>query len=307
MPSNRALLQAGESVLFTDRKDREYLRTLKPGGRISLRGGELQADDIIGQPEGLRVRTPRNEAYWVFRPTYAHLIPNLPRRAQVIYPKDVGPILLWGDIFPGASVLEVGVGPGAMTIALLRAIGPNGTLTTIEAREDFAEMARENVSRFFGEAPNWTLIQGNAYEPFEAPEIDWVVDRVVIDVPEPWRVIPHAARVLRPGGVFVGYSPTTVQVKTLVDDLRAHPCFTSIEVMENLLRFWHVEGLSVRPEHRMVAHTGFIMIARRTAEDVPDALHAPDTPDTPDTSEASEIPETPDDPEISETSDDPDS
>jgi tRNA (adenine57-N1/adenine58-N1)-methyltransferase len=292
MPSNRALLQAGESVLFTDRKDREYLRTLKPGGRISLRGGELQADDIIGQPEGLRVRTPRNEAYWIFRPTYAHLIPNLPRRAQVIYPKDVGPLLLWGDIFPGASVLEVGVGPGAMTIALLRAIGPNGTLTTIEAREDFAEMARENVSRFFGEAPNWTLTQGNAYEQFEAPEID----RVVIDVPEPWRVIPHAARVLRPGGVFVGYSPTTVQVKTLVDDLRAHPCFTCIEVMENLLRFWHVEGLSVRPEHRMVAHTGFIMIARRTAEAVPDTPHASDVPAAP------EIPTTPDVPETQEES-----
>lgn len=270
MLSNRALLQAGESVLFTDRKDREYLRTLKPGGRISLRGGELQADDIIGQPEGLRVRTPRNEPYWIFRPTYAHLIPNLPRRAQVIYPKDVGPLLLWGDIFPGASVLEVGVGPGAMTIALLRAIGPNGKLITIEAREDFAEMARENVRRFFGEATNWTLTQGNAYEQLQVPESDQDIDRIVVDVPEPWRVLPHAARVLRPGGVFVGYSPTTVQVKTLVDDLRSHPCFTSIEVMENLLRFWHVEGLSVRPEHRMVAHTGFIMIARRTAEVVPE-------------------------------------
>ena len=210
----------------------------------------------------------------------------------MIYPKDVGPLLLWGDIFPGASVLEVGVGPGAMTIALLRAIGPNGTLTTIEAREDFAEMARENVSRFFGEAPNWTLTQGNAYEQFEAPEID----RVVIDVPEPWRVIPHAARVLRPGGVFIGYSPTTVQVKTLVDDLRAHPCFTCIEVMENLLRFWHVEGLSVRPEHRMVAHTGFIMIARRTAEAVPDTPHASDVPAAP------EIPTTPDVPETQEES-----
>ncbi len=261
--SERTLLQAGDTVLFIDRKEREYLRTLKTGGRISLHGGVLPADQVIGLPEGSLVHTARNEPFRVFRPTYAHLIPNLPRKAQVIYPKDVSLMLLWGDIFPGASVVEVGAGPGALTIALLRVIGPTGTLLTVEAREDFCAMSRENVTRFFGEAPNWTLMLGDAYEGIEAHD----ADRLLIDVPEPWRVLPHAARALRPGGVLVGYVPTVVQVKTLVDDLRAHPGFAAIEVMENLLRFWHVKDLSVRPEHRMVAHTGFIIVARRVPEE----------------------------------------
>src|SRR5215510_9311752 len=183
--SNRTLLQAGENVLFDDNKEREYLRTLKAGGRISLASGTLQADQIIGLPEGSMIRTARNEPFRVFRPTYAHLIPNLPRQAQVIYPKDVAVILLWGDIFPGASVVEVGAGPGALTVALLRAIGPTGKLLTVEVREDFCQMSRENVTRFFGEAPNWTLQLGDAYENIEAQDID----RMVIDVPEPWRVL----------------------------------------------------------------------------------------------------------------------
>lgn len=263
MSSNTTLLQAGDNVLFVDRKEREYLRRLQAGKQISLRGGRLEADDLIGLPEGSKVQTAKNEWFWIFRPTHAHLIPNLPRQAQVIYPKDVGLILLWGDVFPGARVVEVGVGPGGLSIALLRAVGPNGTLTTIEAREDFCALAQENVARFFGDAPNWTLIHANAYERLDAPE----ADRIVIDVPEPWRVLPHAAKVLRPGGVLIGYVPTTIQVKSLVDDLRSGPGFTSIEVMENLLRFWNVKDMSVRPEHRMVAHTGFIIIARRTAED----------------------------------------
>jgi len=260
--SDRAILQAGDTVLFIDRKEREYLRTLKTGGRISLHGGLLQADQVIGLPEGSLVHTARNEPFRIFRPTYAHLIPNLPRKAQVIYPKDVGIMLLWGDVFPGASVVEVGAGPGALTIALLRAIGPTGTLVTVEAREDFCEMSRENVTRFFGEASNWTLMLGDAYEGIEAHD----ADRLLIDVPEPWRVLPHAARALRPGGILVGYVPTVVQVKALVDELRAHAGFAAIEVMENLLRFWHVKDLSVRPEHRMVAHTGFIIVARRVPE-----------------------------------------
>lgn len=259
--SERTLLQAGDTVIFLDNKEREYLRTLKAGGRISLRGSPILADQIIGLPEGSRVYDPRNEPFWVFRPTYAHLIPNLPRQAQVIYPKDVGIMLLWGDVFPGARVVEVGVGPGALTIALLRAIGPTGRLLTIEARTDFCEMARDNVTRFFGAAPQWALTRGDAYAGIPARD----VDRVFIDVPEPWRVLPHAAATLRSGGVLVGYVPTVVQVKALVDELRSQPGFAAIEVMENLLRFWHVKDLSVRPEHRMVAHTGFIIVARRVS------------------------------------------
>jgi tRNA (adenine57-N1/adenine58-N1)-methyltransferase len=274
---HRSLLQTGDTVLFIDTKEREYLRTLKAGSRISLHGGTLLADHVIGLPEGSQVRTSGNLPFWVFRPTYAHLIPNLPRRAQVIYPKDVGIMLLWGDVFPGASVVEVGAGPGALTIALLRAIGPTGKLVTIEAREDFCEMARENVARFFGEAPNWTLTVGNAYEAIEARD----ADRLFIDVPEPWRVLPHAAQALRPGGVVVGYVPTVVQMKALVDELRTHHGFATIEVMENLLRFWHVKDLSVRPEHRMVAHTGFIIVARRTSFDpLGNGISSPPQPST---------------------------
>ena len=261
--SDRSLLRSGESVLFIDSKEREYLRTLKAGNRISLHGGLLPADQVIGIPEGSVVRNSMNDPFWVFRPTYAHLIPNLPRRAQVIYPKDVGFMLLWGDVFPGASVVEVGAGPGSLAIALLRAIGPTGTLTTIEIREDHCAMARENVTKFFGEAPQWQLVVGDAYAGLDVRD----ADRLFIDVPEPWRVLPHAAFALRPGGVIVGYSPTMIQVKAFVDELRASPCFTAIEVMENLVRGWHVKGLSVRPDHRMVAHTGFLVIARRTSLD----------------------------------------
>ena len=166
--SNRSCLQPNDDVLFVDNKDREYLRTLKPGSRISLHKGSFQADHIIGLSEGSLVYTQNNEPFRLLRPTYAHLIPNLPRRAQVIYPKDVGVMLLWGDVHPGTSVVEVGAGPGSLTIALLRAIGPTGTLTTVEFREDHVEMARANVTRFFGDAPNWTIQLADAYEGFAA-------------------------------------------------------------------------------------------------------------------------------------------
>ncbi|MBM4258447.1 MAG: tRNA (adenine-N1)-methyltransferase [Deltaproteobacteria bacterium] len=281
--SDRSLLRSGDTVLFIDTKEREYLRTLKAGNRMSLHGGLLPADQVIGLPEGSLVRNSTNDAFWVFRPTYAHLIPNLPRRAQVIYPKDVGMMLLWGDVFPGASVVEVGAGPGSLAIALLRAIGSTGKLTTIEIREDHCDMARENVTKFFGEAPNWTLLVGDAYVGLDVQD----ADRLFIDVPEPWRVLPHAAQALRPGGVIVSYSPTMIQVKSFVDELRASPCFTAIEVMENLVRGWHVKGLSVRPDHRMVAHTGFLTIARRTSLEPNSTDPLPPPPDPPDEEEDS--------------------
>lgn len=260
---SNALLRDGDSILFIDRKSRQYLRTLRTGKRVNVRGAAFAADELIGLPEGTILRGSTGEYLQIFRPTYAQLIPNLPRQAQLIYPKDVGTILVWGDMHPGARVIEVGAGPGATSIALLRAIGPEGQLTTYELREEFATMARENVARFHGPAPQWTIKIRDAYEGFDETEID----RMVVDLSEPWRVVPHAARALRAGGVFVGFTPTVLQLKQLVDELRASS-FAAVEVLESLQRGWHVKDRSVRPEHRMVAHSGFLIIARRLA-DVP--------------------------------------
>ncbi len=260
--SERTILQPGDSVLFIDHKEREYIRILHPGSVIALRGGNIPAEQFIGLSEGSLVQVGQSERFRILRPTYARLIPNLPRQAQVIYPKDVGPILLWGDVFPGARVLEVGSGPGALSIALLRAVGPEGHLLTVDIRADHCKMARNNVRRFIGPTPNWTLVQADAYQGLPVRD----VDRTFIDLPEPWQVLPHARGVLRPGGVLVGYLPTVLQVKALVDALHADPRFDCVEVMENMLRFWHVKDRSMRPEHRMVAHTGFIVVARRVTE-----------------------------------------
>ena len=255
-----AILRDGDSILFIDRKARQYLRTLRSGKRVNVRGAAFPADELIGLPEGTILRGSTGEYLQIFRPTYAQLAPNLPRQAQLIYPKDVGTILLLGDIHPGARVIEVGVGPGATSMALLRAIGPTGQLVSYELRDEFATMARENVARFHGPAPQWTIKIRDAYEGFDETD----VDRMVVDLSEPWRVVPHAARALRPGGVFVGFTPTVLQLKQLVDDLRAGP-FAAVEILESLQRYWHVKDRSVRPEHRMVAHSGFLIIARRLA------------------------------------------
>jgi tRNA (adenine57-N1/adenine58-N1)-methyltransferase len=225
-----------------------------------VRGGRIEPETLIGAPEGAIVRSSLGEYLQVFRPTYAQLVPNLPRQAQVIYPKDVGTILVWGDVCPGARVVEVGVGPGATTIALLRAVGQTGEVITYEVREDFVRMARDNVARFYGPAPHWRVVVGDAYAAIDARD----VDRLVVDVPEPWRVVPHAASALRPGGVFVGFIPTVPQMQQLVGALRDGG-FAAIEAMETLQRFWHVTDRSVRPEHRMIAHSGFLIVARRLA------------------------------------------
>jgi tRNA (adenine57-N1/adenine58-N1)-methyltransferase len=259
--NERALLRDQDPVVLIDRKERTYLRVLRRGGRISIRGTPLVCDELIGLPEGTTVETASGEPLLLLRPTYAQLIPSLPRRAAPIYPKDVGPVLLWGDIGPGAQVVEVGTGPGALTIALLRAIGPGGTLASYEAREDFADMARDNVARYHGPAPNWTLRVADAF----AGLVERDVDRLVVDLAEPWQLLDAAADALRPGAVVTAFVPTALQVKQAVDGLRAHGAFGAVETLETLVRFWHVRDRSVRPEHRMVAHTGFLVFARRLA------------------------------------------
>ena len=174
--------------MLLDRKDREYLARLDQRRAIAIRGGKIAVEEIIGRDEGSVVRSSMNEPFLVFRPSLPQLIPNLPRSAQVIYPKDIGPILIWADLFPGARVIEAGVGAGALSMALLRAIGPTGQLISYEIREDFAELAQKNVARYFGPAPNWTVKSGDVATALE----ETGVDRVVLDLPEPWQVIERA-------------------------------------------------------------------------------------------------------------------
>ena len=263
--------QADEPVVLLDRKDREYLSRLDQRRPIAIRGGKISVDDIIGRDEGSVVKSSYNEPFLVFRPSLPQLIPNLPRTAQVIYPKDLGPILIWADLFPGARVVEAGVGAGALSMALLRAIGDDGRLFSYEVREDFAELAQKNVSRYFGPAPNWRVTFGDVGVALDETEID----RVILDLPEPWPVIEPAWKALRPGGILLCYLPTVIQVKSLVDALRDDKRFACIETSETLMRFWHIKGMSVRPQHRMVAHTGFITSARRLADGQKDIPRAP--------------------------------
>jgi tRNA (adenine57-N1/adenine58-N1)-methyltransferase len=274
----RSVLRDRDAVVLIDRKQRSYLRTLRCGRVITVHGNAIPADEIIGRPEGCVVTSARGERLLVLRPTYAQLIPSLPRQAQPIYPKDVGVLLLWGDIGPGMHVIEVGVGPGALTLALLRAVGPTGTLSSYELREDFAARAQDNVARFHGPAPNWRLHIGDAFAGFEERE----VDRMVIDLAEPWRLLDRVAEALRPGGVVTGFVPTVLQVKAFVDGLRAHGEFAAVETLETLTRAWHVRDRSVRPEHRMVAHTGFLVFARRLAPGTTFALTPTERSDTTD-------------------------
>jgi tRNA (adenine57-N1/adenine58-N1)-methyltransferase catalytic subunit len=262
-------LKPNDAVIFIDRKGRRYLKLLKPGQKLLIRG-ELMADSLVGIEEGSRVKFSGGETFLVLRPTYADLVPHLPRTAQVIYPKDTGPLIVWGDVYPGATVIEGGVGAGALTIALLRAIGPQGRLISYEIREDFADLAQRNVAAFFGAAPNWTLTRRDLYEGFD----ETGADRMFLDVPEPGRALQVAARALRPGGVLVGYVPTALQLKDTVDALQADAEFGQIESFETLLRHWQVKGLSVRPLNRMVAHSAFIIIARRLAAAPPPGAEA---------------------------------
>jgi tRNA (adenine57-N1/adenine58-N1)-methyltransferase catalytic subunit len=257
-------LKENDAVLFIDRKARRYLKLLRQGQKIVIRG-EIRSEALYGLEEGSRVRLSSGETFLVLRPTYADLIPHLPRAAQVIYPKDTGPLLIWGDVYPGAIVIEGGVGAGAFTIALLRAVGPQGRVISYELREDFAMRARRNVTDFLGAAPQWELKLRDLYEGFDESG----VDRVFVDLPEPERALEVVAHALRPGGVFVAYVPTVIQLKETVEALQQRSDFGEIESFETLLRNWQVKGMSVRPVHRMVAHSAFIIVARRLAEGVP--------------------------------------
>jgi tRNA (adenine57-N1/adenine58-N1)-methyltransferase len=252
-------------VIMIDSKHRLYLVTLHPGGKYSYHGGTVNFDDIIGQEEGVMLNSSHDHSLVVFRPSLAQYVLKMPRGAQVIYPKDLGAIVMAADIFPGAVVLEAGTGSGALTMTLLRAVGAEGRVISEEIRDDFARRAAANIRRFMGETPNLEVRMRDIYEGVDVQD----VDRIVLDLPEPWRIVDGVAKALRPGGYVASYLPTVLQVKQLVDTLARQGEFTLVDTVEILERHWHVADLSVRPEHRMVAHTGFVTIARKGARFFP--------------------------------------
>ena len=251
---------AGDRVLLVDAKRRRHMITLAAGGEFHTHAGVLPHDSMIGEPEGITVRTTLGSRLVAVRPTLSDYILEMPRGAQVIYPKDLGPILMLADVFPGARVLESGVGSGALTLALLRAVGSTGHVTGYEIRDDFARRAQANVEGFLGPDQPLDVEVRDVYEGIELEDLD----RVLLDLPEPWRVVKHAAAALLPGGILLSYLPTIGQVARLHEELIASP-FGMVETVEILERSWHVDGQSVRPDHRMVAHTGFLTCARMLA------------------------------------------
>jgi tRNA (adenine57-N1/adenine58-N1)-methyltransferase len=276
VPQERGALTAGETVIMIDAKHRLYLVTLQPGGKYSYHGGTVSFDDIIGQEEGLVLHSSHNRSLMVFRPSLAQYVVKMPRGAQVIYPKDLSAIVMAADIYPGAVVLEAGTGSGALTMALLRAVGPGGRIISEEIREDFARRAAANIRRFMGDTPQLEIRIRDIYEGIDVHD----VDRIVLDLSEPWRIVDGVAKALRPGGYFASYLPTVLQVKQLVDTLARQGEFALVETVEILERHWHVADLSIRPEHRMVAHTGFLTVARKGARFFPRMRHPNEVTDS---------------------------
>lgn len=261
--SGRGPFEAGDRVQLTDPKGRRYTIVLAEGEKYHTHRGQLDHDDLIGLPEGSVVKSAGGTAYLALRPLLPDYVLSMPRGAQVIYPKDAAQIVMWGDVFPGARVLEAGAGSGALTCSLLRAVGPEGSVISYEVRADHAEHAERNVQRFFGREPeNWTLHVDNVTAHTGE------VDRIVLDMLAPWEVLTTVAANLVPGGVLVVYVATVTQLSRITEALREQQCWTEPQAWETLHRPWHVVGLAVRPEHKMQAHTAFLLTARRLADGV---------------------------------------
>jgi tRNA (adenine57-N1/adenine58-N1)-methyltransferase len=259
MPDD-APFRPGETVLLVDpRRGRRHLVRLRPGHTFHSDRGWIGHDALIGAAVGLRIRTSLGTPYLALRPTLAEYVLEMPRGAQVIYPKDLATICFFADVGPGQTVCEAGLGSGALALALLRQVGPTGRVVSYETREEFARRAQRNLEAFLGPGIPHTVRLRDVYLGFE----ERGVDRIILDLPEPWRLVEAAAAALRTGGILCAYVPTLPQAQRIHEALAAHSAFALADTFETLLRPWHIAGLSVRPAHRMVAHTGFLTVARR--------------------------------------------
>ena len=257
----RGKFKEGDLALLIDRKGRRYLLTLDMARTFHTHVGTLPHREIIGEEQGGWFRTSLGQSLLAIKPTLGDFVLKMPRGSQVIYPKDLGNIIMLADVFPGATVVEAGLGSGALTATLLRAVGERGRVVTYEVREDMVERAMKNVSTLVPDSGHHQLILRDIYQGIQESE----VDRIVLDVPEPWHVVPWAGQALTLGGIFLSFLPTVLQIHQLVEALTSDLRFQLIETVEVLLRPWSVTHRSVRPAHRMVAHTGFITTARRCA------------------------------------------
>jgi tRNA (adenine57-N1/adenine58-N1)-methyltransferase len=261
---DEAPFRAGEVVLLVDlRRGKRHLVTLRPGQAFHSDRGFIPHDALVGHPEGVVAVATRGARYLALRPTLGEYVLEMPRGAQIIYPKDLATIGFFADIGPGQTVVEAGLGSGALTLVLLRLVGPTGRVISYETREEFARRAQRNIEARLGPDVPLTVRARDIYLGIE----ERLVDRVVLDLPEPWRLVEAAAGALRAGGVFCAYVPTIPQAQRVHEALAAHPAFALAETFETLLRPWNIAGLSVRPAHRMVAHTGFLTLARRVQPD----------------------------------------
>ena len=256
----------GDRVQLTGPKGKLHTITLRADGELHTHQGVLRHSDLIGQPDGSVATNSSGHEYLALRPLLRDFAMSMPRGAAIVYPKDAAQIVMQADIFPGAVVVEAGVGSGALSLALLRAIGDRGSLTSFERRQDFAEVARANVETFFGELPaSWDVVVGDLAEELASHAPSGTVDRVVLDMLAPWECMDAVAEALTPGGVVLCYVATATQLSRVAEYIRGTGLFTDPDASETMVRGWHVEGLAVRPDHRMGAHTGFLITARRLA------------------------------------------
>jgi tRNA (adenine57-N1/adenine58-N1)-methyltransferase len=260
------IFSEGDRVQLTGPKGRINTIVLAKGAKHGTHRGDIKHDDIIGKPSGSVIENQNGEKFLALKPLLSDYVLSMPRGAQIVYPKDAGQIIVEGDIFPGATVIEAGVGSGALSSYLLRAIGEKGKLFSFELREEFAEIAKANVANFLGRDPkNWKVTLGALQEKLSGVIKNSTADRAVLDMLAPWECISAVEAALRPGGLVIIYVATATQLSRVAEEIKASGRFTSVTAFETLVRPWHLEGLAVRPEHRMISHTGFLISARKLA------------------------------------------